>query len=289
MSLSDYLNSVGRVPLLTPQEEIILGTQVQKMVRILADKEESELTDQEKRTVKIGRKAKNRMVSANLRLVVNVAKKFRPQNHMKMEDLLQEGTLGLMRAVEKFDPERGYKFSTYAYWWIRQGITRAGENQEHEIRVPAHLQRMAKQAAEAKARFSGKYGREPSMQEIANAIGEPDGAKVEYAISHQAVTFSLDISTVDNDKSPLIEIIKCDNEAELEENANIQARIDLLMLAVNTMDAEEGQLIKKRYGIGCDPVPVKQLAAEYKMSVQGVRDKIARGMNKIRMVITQFG
>lgn len=288
MSLSDYLNAVGKVPLLTAQEEIILGGQVQRMMKILSGKKVDELTDEERNHVRIGRRAKNRMVSANLRLVVNVAKKFRPQSHMKMEDILQEGSIGLMRAVEKFDPERGYKFSTYAYWWIRQGITRAGENQEAEIRVPAHLQRIAKQAAEAKSRLTLRDGKHPTMEEIAAEINEADPKKIQYAIAHQISTFSLDIAIRDNDKSPLLEIINCDDEGEIEESENNGLRMDLLMLAINAIDPSDGTLIKKRYGIGCEPHSIKQLAAEFNLSSQAIRDRINKAMNRIRIVVNQF-
>jgi RNA polymerase primary sigma factor len=288
MSLSDYLNAVGKVPLLTAQEEIILGTQVQRMMKILADKQESELTEEERKHVRVGRRAKNRMVSANLRLVVNVAKKFRPQAHMKMEDILQEGSIGLMRAVEKFDPERGYKFSTYAYWWIRQGITRAGENQEAEIRVPAHLQRIAKQAADARSKLLSKNGRQPTVKEVALAINEPDPKKIEYAIAHQVYTFSLDISLLDGDKSPLLDIMNCDDESEIEDNENNKMKMDLLMLAINALDPVDGSMIKKRYGVNCEPHTIKQLSAEFNLSPQAIRDRINKAMNRIRIVVSQF-
>jgi RNA polymerase primary sigma factor len=289
MSLSDYLNSVGRVPLLTSDEEIILGGQVREMVRILEKKQESKLTREEMRLVKIGRRAKDRMVTANLRLVVNVAKKFRPQTHMKMEDLLQEGSIGLIRAVEKFDPTRGYKFSTYAYWWIRQGITRAGENQESEIRVPSHIQRLTKQIADVQAKAFRQTGKQLSIEEIAKEINEPDPRKIQHVITSKISTFSLDINTLESDRpSSLLDILNCDNEAQIEEDADIQMKIDLLMMAINAIEPNDSLLIKKRFGIGFEKVPVKDLAVEFGMSAQGVRERITRTLNKIRVVIGKF-
>ena len=289
MSLSDYLNSVGRVPLLTSDEEIILGGQVREMVRILEKKQESELTREEMRSVKIGRRAKDRMVTANLRLVVNVAKKFRPQTHMKMEDLLQEGSIGLIRAVEKFDPTRGYKFSTYAYWWIRQGITRAGENQEGEIRVPSHIQRLTKQIADVQAEAFRQTGKQLSIEEIAKKIDEPDPKKIQHVITSKITTFSLDINTLESDRpSSLLDILNCDDEAQIEEDADIQMKIDLLMMAINAIEPNDSLLIKKRFGIGFEKVPVKDLAVEFGMSAQGVRERITRTLNKIRVVIGKF-
>ena len=140
--ISWYLSNIGRVPLLTPAEEIELGNQVQKMMVLTEDgqlnEKTKEFTLQDKRTIKIGRRAKERMMKANLRLVVSVAKKYQGKG-LELLDLVQEGSLGLERAVEKFDPTRGYKFSTYAFWWIRQSMTRAIACQSRTIRLPVHL------------------------------------------------------------------------------------------------------------------------------------------------------
>ena len=140
--ISWYLQNIGRVPLLTPAEEIELGNQVQKMMILTEDgqlnEKNQEFTTKQKRTIKIGRRAKERMMKANLRLVVSVAKKYQGKG-LELLDLVQEGSLGLERAVEKFDPTRGYKFSTYAFWWIRQSMTRAIACQSRTIRLPVHL------------------------------------------------------------------------------------------------------------------------------------------------------
>ncbi|NBV58929.1 MAG: sigma-70 family RNA polymerase sigma factor, partial [Synechococcaceae bacterium WB4_2_0811] len=135
--ISWYLASIGRVPLLTPAEEIELGNQVQTMM-LLVEKGEENFTIHEKKLVRVGRRSKERMMKANLRLVVSVAKKYQGKG-MELLDLIQEGSLGLERAVEKFDPTRGYKFSTYAFWWIRQSMTRAIACQSRTIRLPVHL------------------------------------------------------------------------------------------------------------------------------------------------------
>ncbi len=150
-----YLRDIGRVPLLSHEQEITLGRQVQDLMILeniesdlesdLGEKPEINLFAEKagispmqlKKKLKSGQRAKERMVAANLRLVVSVAKKYTKRN-MELLDLIQEGTIGLVRGVEKFDPARGYKFSTYAYWWIRQGITRAIAEKSRSIRLPIH-------------------------------------------------------------------------------------------------------------------------------------------------------
>ena len=185
-----YLRDIGRVPLLSHEEEITLARKVQDLLKI--EKVESELeenlgrkpTDSElskasdlslpilKRTLKSGNRAKERMVAANLRLVVSVAKKYTKQN-MELLDLIQEGTIGLVRGVEKFDPARGYKFSTYAYWWIRQGITRAIAEKSRSIRLPIHITEMLNKLKKGQRELTHKLSRTPSLDELAEYIEMP--------------------------------------------------------------------------------------------------------------------
>ena len=150
-SVRAYLRDIGRIPLLEHDEEILLGRQVQRLMEIKACEELANTKTKQdlagvlgitlkelKREIRAGEKAKDKMVTANLRLVVSVAKKYTKRN-MELLDIIQEGTIGLVRGVEKFDPGRGYKFSTYAYWWIRQGITRAIAEKSRAIRLPIHV------------------------------------------------------------------------------------------------------------------------------------------------------
>ena len=135
-SIKDYLNSIAKYPLLTPQQEIQLGRRVQRL-RELQSLGRA-LTNAEQREVRSGERARQRFIQSNLQLVVHVARRYDKRNNKTMEllDLIQEGNIGLARAVELFDPTRGYKFSTYAYWWIRQGITRALISSDAIIRLP---------------------------------------------------------------------------------------------------------------------------------------------------------
>ena len=166
-----YLTTIGREPLLTPAEEIELGNQVQTMMR-LVEEERDDYSTHERKIIKIGRRSKERMMRANLRLVVSVAKKYQGKG-LELLDLIQEGSLGLERAVEKFDPTRGYKFSTYAFWWIRQSMTRAIACQSRTIRLPVHLSERLTTIRKVSLELAHKLGAMPSRQEIADAIAMP--------------------------------------------------------------------------------------------------------------------
>ena len=174
--VSWYLATIGRIPLLTPAEEIELGNQVQAMMALTEDGsrefEDGELTTAQRRLLRIGRRAKERMMKANLRLVVSVAKKYQGKG-LELLDLIQEGSLGLERAVEKFDPTRGYKFSTYAFWWIRQSMTRAIACQSRTIRLPVHLSERLTTIRKVSLDLAHKLGAMPSRVEIAEAMDIP--------------------------------------------------------------------------------------------------------------------
>ncbi|MEY3756864.1 MAG: polymerase sigma factor SigA3, partial [Cyanobacteriota bacterium] len=186
-----YLRDIGRVPLLSHEQEITLGRQVQELMAI--EELEAELEQQLgmkpsqaelakaaglsdavlKKRLKSGRRAKERMVAANLRLVVSVAKKYTKRN-MELLDLIQEGTIGLVRGVEKFDPTRGYKFSTYAYWWIRQGITRAIAEKSRTIRLPIHITETLNKLKKGQRELSQLLGRTPTVTELAESVELPE-------------------------------------------------------------------------------------------------------------------
>ncbi|MGK7930975.1 MAG: sigma-70 family RNA polymerase sigma factor, partial [Microcystaceae cyanobacterium] len=194
-----YLHEIGRVPLLTHEQEIVYGKQVQKMMPLL--EKEVELAEELGRTpnlsewavavnlseaelqktVQQGKRAKQKMIEANLRLVVAIAKKYQKRN-MEFLDLIQEGSLGLERGVEKFDPTKGYKFSTYAYWWIRQAITRAIAQQARTIRLPIHITEKLNKIKKTQRELSQKLGRSATPAEVAQAL-DIDTAQIREYLS----------------------------------------------------------------------------------------------------------
>ena len=201
-SLGQYLNDIGRIPLLSPAEEIHLSARIHAGQAIEDEIPEAERTRAQQRIVIQGKRAKTRMVEGNLRLVVTIAKKYRAFG-LDMLDLIQEGTLGLTRAAEKFDETRGYKFSTYAYWWIRQSITRALDQYSRVIRLPLHLNDMWIKIRRFTSQYERDHNRQPTIAQIAKGT-DLEEHRVREVMSAYVPIQSLDkVVDGDPDKSSL--------------------------------------------------------------------------------------
>ena len=262
-----YLRDIGRVPLLSHEQEITLGRQVQELVtleKIQADIEslegekpsieliakKSEMTVLEvKKRFKNGNRAKERMVAANLRLVVSVAKKYTKRN-MELLDLIQEGTIGLVRGVEKFDPKRGYKFSTYAYWWIRQGITRAIAEKSRVIRLPIHITEMLNKLKKGQRELSQELSRTPSIKELAIHM-ELSESEVKELFCRASQPLSLESKVGDGDDTSLIDLLAGDNDLPQEQIEMNCMKADLESI-LSQLPELQHQVLRMRYGMGGD-------------------------------------
>ena len=278
-----YLASIGREPLLTPSEEIELGNQVQKMMGLMETKP-NEYSPQELKVIRVGRRAKDRMIKANLRLVVSIAKKYQGKG-LELLDLIQEGSLGLERAVEKFDPSRGYKFSTYAFWWIRQSMTRAIACQSRTIRLPVHLSERLTTIRKVSLDLAHKLGAMPSRQEIAEAIEMPI-EELDSVLSQSLTTSSLDAPIkADEGNSCLVDLIADSRvEGPLE---RVERSIDQEQLArwLSHLNQQEREVLSLRFGLdGHNLHSLADIGRHLDVSRERIRQVELKALRKLRQI-----
>ncbi|WP_277875335.1 RNA polymerase sigma factor, RpoD/SigA family [Alkalinema sp. FACHB-956] len=285
--MRSYLQDIGRVPLLTREEEIQYGQQVQKRVEYQAVKAalaarlghdpsleewaaELELTvDELEAVVEAGEFAKRRMVEANLRLVVNIAKQYQNRN-VDLLDLIQEGALGLQMGVEKFDPDRGFKFSTYAYWWIRQAITRAISQSSRTIRLPIHLVEALNKIKRSQRELSQKLGRTATLNEIATELDlEPE--KVLQYLSYAKRPMSLDMKVGDNEDTDLVDILEDESTSPAVHLEKVALSQDL-QSAIGELPPIMQEILVMRFGLdGNEALSLSEAGRRLGMSRERVR------------------
>ena len=284
--VSWYLATIGRIPLLTPAEEIELGNQVQSMMALTEDGkrtfEDGELDGKQRRMLRIGRRAKERMMKANLRLVVSVAKKYQGKG-LELLDLIQEGSLGLERAVEKFDPTRGYKFSTYAFWWIRQSMTRAIACQSRTIRLPVHLSERLTTIRKVSLDLAHKLGAMPSRIEIAEAMDIPLD-ELDSLLRQALTTSSLDAPVNGEEgRSFLGDLIA---DSSLEEPLDlVEQRIHHEQLGrwLSHLSEQEQHVLKMRFGLeGQERHTLAEIGRLMEVSRERVSQVELKALRKLR-------
>ena len=294
-SVRAYLRDIGRIPLLEHDEEILLGRKVQRLMEIkecesLIQSNEIESVSktlgidekQLRREKRDGEKAKDKMVTANLRLVVSVAKKYTKRN-MELLDIIQEGTIGLVRGVEKFDPGRGYKFSTYAYWWIRQGITRAIAEKSRAIRLPIHVTENLNRLKKAQRELSQMNGRLPDVFELAAQL-ELTADEVKDLMCKSRQPTSLEIKIGENRDTALIDLLEDENQLpeRLLEQQFVKEDIRELITDLPEMQAS---VISMRYGIGdemIEPMSMTAIGQVLNMSRDRVRTLEHKAIKNLR-------
>ena len=276
-----YLATIGREPLLTPAEEIELGNQVQTMMR-LTEEGDRELNDLEKKLLRIGKRSKQRMMKANLRLVVSVAKKYQGKG-LELLDLIQEGSLGLERAVEKFDPTRGYKFSTYAFWWIRQSMTRAIACQSRTIRLPVHLSERLTAIRKVSLDLAHKLGAMPSRQEIAEAMAMPI-EELDGLLRQSLTTSSLDAPVNgDEGRSFLGDLIADSSEEEPLDRVERGIHQEQLGRWLSHLSDQERQVLQLRFGLeGEERQTLAEIGRRLDVSRERVRQVELKALRKLR-------
>jgi RNA polymerase primary sigma factor len=257
-ALQLFLNEAGRWPLLTKQEEVELAKRVER-----GDAE-----------------AKERMINSNLRLVVSIAKKY--QGHgLSLLDLIQEGIIGLIRAVEKFDWRRGFKFSTYATWWIRQAVQRGVANKARTIRIPVHIADREQRIARAERMLAPKLGRQPTEEEVAKQAKLPLKQVREVRQAARAIT-SLDRPVGSENEGALGDLFASDQAAP-EEELTVSLEQDVLRRAVAQLPEREREVVKRRYGLNGDrdPASLEAIGRELGMTRERVRQIEAKALEQL--------
>lgn len=243
-SVRDYLKEIGRTQLLTAEEEVKFANQIQAMLPLV---DQENLSTEEQNIIRQGQIAKQRMVEANLRLVVSVAKKYQNRG-LSMLDLIQEGSIGLMRATEKFDAAKGYKFSTYSYWWIRQAMTRAIANHARTIRLPIHITQDLNKIKKATRKLSQKLGRKPSDREIAAEL-DMDLKKLRSLAQSARITKPKSLNvTIDENQTELEQLLADDSASPSDFVANQEVRSQVQSL-LHTLSPKQRDVITLRYGL----------------------------------------
>lgn len=265
-----FLRTIGKRPLLTAEQEVELS----------------------KRILEGDKAARDTMVESNLRLVVSIAKKYH-QSSMPITDLIQEGSIGLMKAIEKFDYTRGYKFSTYATWWIKQSISRAISDQAKIIRIPVHMSETINKMNRAKARLSSELNREPTVDEIAKEMGySPD--KVRDIIEFSKDPVSLETPVGDEGESNLGDFVVDDKQESASDILMKELLHDKILEAMETLPPREQRILKMRFGFDVDRIyTLEEIGKEFGITRERIRQIEAKALKKLkhpsrRVILDEF-
>lgn len=257
-----YLREIGKIPLLSAEEELELA----------------------KKVVAGEKRAKDKMAEANMRLVVSIAKRYSGRG-LDFLDLIQEGNTGLLRAVEKFDPDKGFKFSTYATWWIRQAITRAIADQARTIRIPVHMVETINKLLRTQRRMTQELNREPSIEELAKEL-EMEPEKVEYVMKIKQDITSLDAGVGrdgEEEDSVLADFIEDEESDSPEDSAANQLLKEQVQAILSTLSEREQKIIKMRFGLeNGKSHTLEEVGQEFAVTRERIRQIEAKALAKLR-------
>lgn len=287
-SVDIFADQAARIPLLTTAEEIHLGRIVQQMMAVLIEKPLGPYTKAEQRVIYRGKRAKDRFVNANLRLVVTLARKFQrvmaSTLDLTAEDLLQEGMFGLMRAVEKYDPERGYKFSTYAYWWIRQSMSRAIHVYGRAIRLPLNVAERMSTLNRKRHELNLLLNRQPTIQELADAMDwQPEFLEHVLLMGNRLTSLDQQMTI---DGSSLVEIIT-DGETSDDHLLKVfdDMNRDKLMELIGMLTDKEQTALIVRYGLQGEPATLREVGEVLGISRERARQILERAVRRLRHLV----
>lgn len=281
-----YLNGIGKTALLTAEDEVELSQRIE--VGLYAEhllETSDSLTRAKKRDLKVlareGKAARSHLLEANLRLVVSLAKRYTGRG-MPLLDLIQEGNLGLIRAMEKFDYTKGFKFSTYATWWIRQAITRGMADQSRTIRLPVHLVEQVNKLSRIKREMYQQLGREATNEELSEESGIEE-SKIEMLLKQSRDPVSLDMPVGSDEEAPLGDFIEDSEAADAESAVVASLRHSDVRAVLDTLEEREQDVIKLRYGLD-DGMPrtLDQIGRRFGLSRERVRQIEREVMAKLR-------
>ena len=287
-----YLREIGKIPLLNAEEELELAQKIvansEELAEVAAKLKEEDLSSSERqkleaKSAKLS-KPKDKMAEANMRLVVSIAKRYSGRG-LDFLDLIQEGNTGLLRAVEKFDPDKGFKFSTYATWWIRQAITRAIADQARVIRIPVHMVETINKLLRTQRRMTQELNREPTIEELAKEL-EMEPEKVEYVIKIKQDIQSLDAGVGrdgDDEDSVLQDFIEDEDSVTPEQSATTQLLKEQVQSVLSTLSDREQKIVRMRFGLDNGKShTLEEVGQEFAVTRERIRQIEAKALAKLR-------